>query len=79
MYPLEGQPAPDHNTINRFRKNILTQEAGQDILRQLVLLLHKNKLLSFETAFIDGTQIEGNANKDSFVWERSTVKKQNSC
>ena len=30
--------APDHNTINRFRKNILTQEAGQDILCQLVLL-----------------------------------------
>ena len=29
MYLLEGQPAPDHNTINRFRKNILTQEAGR--------------------------------------------------
>lgn len=28
IYLLEGQCAPDHNTINRFRKNILTQEAG---------------------------------------------------
>ena len=75
MYLLEGQPAPDHNTINRFRKNILTQEAGQDILRQLVLLLHRSGLLSFEAAFIDGTKIEANANKYSFVWKKATVKK----
>ena len=76
MYLLEGQPAPDHNTINRFRKNILTQEAGQDILRQLVLLLHESSLLSFEAAFIDGTKIEANANQYSFVWKKATVKKE---
>lgn len=76
MYLLEGQPAPDHNTINRFRKNILIQEAGQDILRQLVLLLHESNLLSFEAAFIDGTKIEANANKYSFVWKKATVKKE---
>lgn len=75
MYLLEGQPAPDHNTINRFRKNILTQEAGQDILRQLVLLLHESGMLSLEAAFIDGTKIEANANKYSFVWKKATVKK----
>ena len=75
MYLLEGQPAPDHNTINRFRKNILTQEAGQDILRQLVFLLHESGLLSLEAAFIDGTKIEANANKYSFVWKKATVKK----
>lgn len=38
IYLLEGQRAPDHNTINRFRKNILTEEAMQDILTQLVVL-----------------------------------------
>lgn len=75
MYLLEGQRAPDHNTINRFRKNILTQEAGQDILRQLVVLLHERGLLSFEAAFIDGTKIEANANKYSFVWKKATAKK----
>lgn len=75
MYLLEGQRAPDHNTINRFRKNILTQEAGQDILRQLVVLLHERGLLSFEAAFVDGTKIEANANKYSFVWKKATVKK----
>ena len=71
----EGQCAPDHNTINRFRKNILTQEAGQDILRQLVIMLHERGLLSLEAAFIDGTKIEANANKYSFVWKKATAKK----
>ena len=75
IYLLEGQRAPDHNTINRFRKNILTQEAGQDILRQLVVLLHESGLLSFEAAFIDGTKIEANANKYSFVWKKATAQK----
>ena len=75
MYLLEGQRAPDHNTINRFRENILTQEAGQDILRQLVVQLHESGLLSLDAAFIDGTKIEANANKYSFVWKKSTPKK----
>ena len=75
IYLLEGQRVPDHNTINRFRKNILTQEAGQDILCQLVVLLHERGLLSLEAAFIDGTKIEANANKYSFVWKKATVKK----
>ena len=75
IYLLEGQRAPDHNTINRFRKNILTQEAGQDILRQLVIMLHERGLLSLEAAFIDGTKIEANANKYSFVWKKATAQK----
>ena len=75
IYLLEGQCAPDHNTINRFRKNILTQEAGQDILCQLVVLLHERGLLSLEAAFIDGTKIEANANKYSFVWKKATAQK----
>ena len=75
IYLLEGQRAPDHNTINRFRKNILTQEAGRDILCQLVVLLHERGLLSLEAAFIDGTKIEANANKYSFVWKKATAKK----
>lgn len=60
---------------NRFRKNILTQEAGQDILCQLVVLLHERGLLSLEAAFIDGTKIEANANKYSFVWKKATAQK----
>ena len=52
-------------------KNILTREAGQDILRQLVLLLNQSGLLSLEAVFIDGTKIEANANRYSFVWKKA--------
>lgn len=46
IYLLEGQRAPDYNTINRFRENILPQEAVQDILRQLVVLgIHEKQYL----------------------------------
>ena len=75
MYLLEGQRAPDHHTINRFRKNVLTTEAGQDLLRQLVILLHNSGFLNMEALFIDGTKIEANANKYSFVWKKGTQKK----
>ena len=74
MYLLEGQRAPDHNTINRFRNKVLNSEAGEDLLTQLAMLIHENGLLSFEACFIDGTKIEANANKYSFVWKKGTEK-----
>ncbi len=75
MYLLEGQKVPDHNTIARFRSKILPTEAGQDLLQQLVVLLKKSVLLSMAAVFIDGTKIQANANKYSFVWRKSTEKK----
>lgn len=53
IYLLEGQRVPDHNTLNRFQKNTLMQEAEQDILPQLVALMHLSGLLNLESAFID--------------------------
>ena len=75
MYLLEGQRVPDHNTIARFRSKILASEAGQDLLQQLVVMLKESGLLSMEAVFIDGTKIEANANKYSFVWRKGTEKK----
>jgi len=75
MYLLEGQKAPDHNTIARFRSKILAREAGQDLLRQMVVMLKESGLLTMDAVFIDGTKIEANANKYSFVWRKGTEKK----
>ena len=74
MYLLEGQKAPDNNTIVRFRSRMLASEAGQDLHRQLVIMLKEAGMLSFDAVFIDGTKIEANANKYSFVWKGSTEK-----
>ena len=77
MYLLEGQRAPDHNTIARFRSKHLP-EAIEDLLYQLVQLLVAQGEISFEESavFIDGTKIEANANRYTFVWKTSVTKRQ---
>ena len=68
MYLLEGHRAPDHNTIARFRRDHLPY-AVEDLLNQMVRLLVRCGEISFEESavFIDGTKIEANANRYSFV------------
>lgn len=75
MYLLEGRKAPDHNTISRFRTNILSKGAGQELLKQLIQMLIEAGLIDLKAVFIDGTKIEANANKYSFVWKKAQVKK----
>ena len=74
MYLLEDKPAPDHNTIARFRSQHL-QECEKELLEQFVAMLVKWGFVSLATVFIDGTKIEANANRYSFVWRKSTEKK----
>ena len=64
---LAGMSKPDHNTINRFRGQRL-QKALQPIFTQVVLLLCQEGLLNIKELYTDGTKIEANANRYSFVW-----------
>lgn len=77
MYLLEGKAAPDHNTIARFRSQHLP-EAIEDLLYQLVQLLVAHGEIPFEESavFIDGTKMEANANRYSFIWKTATTNKQ---
>lgn len=64
---LAGMSRPDHNTINRFRserlKNVLKQ-----VFKQIVMLLANSGHVSLKDINVDGTKIEGNANRYTFVW-----------
>ena len=75
MYLLRGARAPDHATIARFRSERL---AGviEDLFEQLVRLLVEMGELSLCSVFIDGTKLETNANRYSFVWKKSTQKNE---
>jgi len=64
---LAGMSKPDHNTINRFRGQRL-QKILQPIFSQVVLLLNEEGLLSIKELYTDGTKIEANANRYTFVW-----------
>ncbi len=67
---LTGMSKPDHNTINRFRGERL-QKGLQPIFTQVVLLLSEEGLLSVKDLYTDGTKIEANANRYTFVWGKS--------
>lgn len=69
---LTGMSKPDHNTINRFRGQRL-QKTLQPIFTQVVLLLCEEGLLSLKDLYTDGTKIEANANRYTFVWGK-TIK-----
>jgi transposase len=64
---LSGMSQPDHNTINRFRGKRL-QATLQPIFTQVVILLCEEGLLSIKDLYTDGTKIEANANRYTFVW-----------
>jgi transposase len=66
---LTGMSKPDHNTINRFRGQRL-QKTLQPIFTQVVLLLCEEGLLSLRDLYTDGTKIEANANRYTFVWAK---------
>lgn len=67
---LAGMAKPDHNTINRFRGERL-QKTLQPIFTQVVLLLCEEGLLNIKDLYTDGTKIEANANRYTFVWGKS--------
>lgn len=73
MWILAGNPAPDHNTIDRFRRKRLSS-CLDEIFAQFVKKLHEWDEISFENLYIDGTKIEANANKYSFVWKKAVEK-----
>ena len=67
---LSAMNYPDHNTINRFR-GVRLKDTLRTIFEQVVELLAKEGLLSIDEVYTDGTKIEANANKYTFVWKKS--------
>lgn len=72
---LEGHAAPSKSRIAEFRQNRL-QGAVEGLFNQLVQTLYRQGEVGFDHLFVDGTKIEANANKYSFVWKKSVAKLQ---
>ena len=73
MYLLEGKPAPDHATIARFHSLHFSQ-CSKKMMAETTWLLRRLGEVGSETVFIDGTKIEANANKYTFVWKKAVTK-----
>lgn len=78
---LSAMSTPDHNTINRFRGERL-KEPLRKIFTQVVELLATEGLLNIKELYTDGTKMEANANRYTFVWgkaiktNKERIKKQ---
>lgn len=75
MWLLEGQRSPDHNTIARFRSERMV-EVIEGLFYQLVKKLQERKEIRLEHLYVDGTKIEANANRYSFVWKGAVEKNE---
>lgn len=73
MFLLEGHAVPDHATFARFR-TLHFAPCAKRILAETTNYLYKLGEISGDSIFIDGTKIEANANKYTFVWKKATSK-----
>ena len=67
---LTGMTIVDHNTINRFRSNKL-KDSFKEIFKQVVLMLVSEGFISLKQIYTDGTKIEAQAGRYTFVWGNS--------
>ena len=74
MQYLTGQLLVSYRTINRFRVAAGMEDLIRDLFIELSLRLKMEELVSLDCLYIDGTKIEANANKYSFVWKKATEK-----
>lgn len=73
----QGQ-TPTYRTINRFRSSKETQHLIKSSFSQFRTCLLEESKIDGEKIFIDGTKLEANANKFSFVWRKRVEKARES-
>ena len=73
MWILQGQEGPDHTTIDRFLDQRLA-DVIEDLFYQLVDRLCVLGEVKYKNMFVDGTKLEANANRYTFVWKKAIEK-----
>lgn len=70
---LCGGNKPDFMAVNRFRSERM-KDVILEVFAEVVDLLEKENYIKLENYFLDGTKIEANANKYSWVWGKATKR-----
>ncbi|TLS34888.1 IS1182 family transposase [Pseudalkalibacillus caeni] len=70
---LSGNQKPDFRTINRFRSERI-KPIIYDVFFSILELLHEKRLVKLEDYYLDGTKVEANANKYTWVWLKATKR-----
>ena len=76
IWLLDGTPAPSHMTISNFIKNNLTDNI-EDIFNDINSYIFERDNVDLNHVYIDGTKLEANANKYSWVWKKACITNRN--
>jgi transposase len=70
---IAARQQPDFRTINRFRSERM-KDVLETVFAAVLDLLVKEGYIKLEHYFLDGTKIEANANRYTFVWKKAVNK-----
>jgi transposase len=73
---ISGMSTPDHTTIHNFRSKRM-KEAVEDVFGSIVEILIEGGYVKAENLFVDGTKIEANANRYSYIWKKNVERHEN--
>ena len=73
IWLLGDEPAPSHMTVCNFLSQYIGEKIG-DLFSDVNKYLFEKEGVNLDCLYIDGTKIEANANKYTWVWKKSCVK-----
>ena len=73
LYLLDGMKAPSFATFGNFIRDELTTSVEM-IFNDINRYIFMKEQVDLEHVYIDGTKIEANANRYTWVWKKSCVK-----
>ena len=76
LWILDGMKAPSFATFGNFIREELTEKI-EDIFAEINGYIFAAEDVDLEHAYIDGTKIEANANRYTWVWKKSCLKNRN--
>lgn len=76
MYLLDDMDAPSFVTIGNFIREDLTNTI-KNIFVEINKVIFEKEHVDIEHVYIDGTKIEANANKYTWVWKKSCITNRN--
>ena len=76
MYLLDDMDAPSFATIGNFIREDLTNTI-ENIFIEINKIIFEKENVDLEHTYIDGTKIEANANKYTWVWKKSCITNRN--
>jgi len=70
---ISGMSTPDHGTIHNFKSKRL-KKAVDNVFASVIEVLIKSGYVKAENIFVDGTKIEANAGRYTYVWKKNVER-----